>query len=165
MSTLDLLIERLQTARKWTCNLLADIEEARWFDPPAPGAGHVAWQVGHLAASQVVLVHVRCFDRVYTDHLSATLRDAFGRGSKPVADRSAYPPISDIRAIFDRIHREAIDLVSGMSAAELDSATTGDPHPMFSTKGQAIGMAAMHESFHAGQIALIRRLAGKPPLR
>ncbi|HKQ48856.1 MAG TPA: DinB family protein [Phycisphaerae bacterium] len=165
MSTLDLLIERLQTARKWTCNLLADFEEARWFDPPAPGVGHVAWQVGHLAASQVVLVHVRCFDRTYTDHLSAAFRDQFGRGSTPVANPAAYPAISDIRAAFDRIHQEAVELISGMSPDELDSPTTGEPHPMFNTRAEAIGMAAMHESFHAGQIALIRRLAGKAPLR
>lgn len=165
MHTLELLIDRLQVARNWTCNLLADIEEARWFDAPAPGAGHVAWQVGHLAASQVVLIHVRCFERTYTDHLSALFRDQFGRGSTPVANPAAYPPISDIRTAFDRIHRESIEMISGMNREELDSPTAGEPHPMFSTKAGAIGMAAMHETFHAGQIALIRRLAGKPPLR
>lgn len=165
MTTLDLLIDRLQAARRWTGNLLADIEEAHWFKPPAPGVGHVAWQVGHLAASQVVLVHVRCFDKAYTDHLSAGFRDTFGRGSKPVADPAAYPPISEIRATFDRIHRESIELISRMNPGELDSPTAGEPHPMFNTKASAIGMAALHESFHAGQIALIRRLAGKAPLR
>ena len=165
MTTLDLLIDRLHIARHWTANLLADIDEARWFDAPAPGAGHVAWQVGHLAASQVVLVHVRCFDRTYTDHLSAAFRDAFGRGSTPVANPAAYPPISDIRAAFERIHRESIELISGLNPAELDATVFGEAHPMFSTKGGAIGMAALHETFHAGQIALIRRLAGKAPLR
>ena len=165
MNTIDLLIDRLQTARKWTRDLLADIEDACWFDPPAPGVGHVAWQVGHLAASQVVLVHVRCFNRVYTEQVSASFRDTFGRGSKPVADRSAYPPLADIRATFDRIHRESIDLISGINPAELGESAFGEPHLMFKTKGEAIVMAAMHESFHAGQIALIRRLAGKAPLR
>ena len=165
MTTLDILIDRLQASRRWTGNLLADIEETRWFDPPAPGAGHVAWQVGHLAASQVVLVHTRCFDKVYTDHLSATFRDTFGRGSKPVADPKAYPPIAEIRAEFERIHRESIALIAAMDPRELDAPTSGDPHPMFTTKGTAIGMAALHETFHAGQIALIRRLAGKAPLR
>lgn len=165
MTTLEILVDRLQTARRWTLNLLSDIEESRWFDAPGPGLGHVAWQVGHLAASQVVLVHTRCFDKNYTDHLSASFRDTFGRGSKPVADRAAYPPLADIRANFDRIHRESIDLITGMNPAELDRPTAGEPHPMFANKAGAIGMASMHESFHAGQIALIRRLAGKAPLR
>ncbi len=165
MNTLDVLIDRLQAARRWTCDLLADVEESRWFDAPAPGLGHVAWQIGHLAASQVALIHTRCFNKTYTDHLSASFRDTFGRGSKPVADRSAYPPIPDIRATFDRIHRESIDLISGMNPAELDAPVAGEPHPMFVSKAGAIGMAALHETFHAGQIALIRRLAGKAPLR
>ncbi len=165
MTTLDILIDRLQRARRWTIDLIDNFEESKWFDAPAPGVGHVAWQLGHLAASQVVLVHTRCFNLNYTDHLSASFRDTFGRGSKPVADRAAYPPLADIRGTFDRIHNETIELIKKINPAELDTPAYGDPHPMFTHKAGAIGMTAMHECFHAGQIALIRRLAGKDPLR
>lgn len=165
MDRIHLLVDRLEVARQWTKNLLADVEESLWFKAPAPGIGHVAWQVGHIAASQIALIHVRCFGCEYTRHAPESFRQAFGKGSSPVADPAAYPPIPEIRAAFDRLHRESIDMIKGLSDAELDAKTAGDPHPMFTTKAGAIGTAALHESFHGGQIALIRRLAGKPPLR
>ena len=40
-----------------------------------------------------------------------------------------------------------------------------NPHPLFSTRFGALVFCPEHECLHAGQIALIRRLLGKPPLR
>lgn len=165
MTRLELLIDRLQIARNWTRNLLADIEESRWFEMPAPGVGHVAWQVGHLAASQIVLVHVRCFEMAYTDVAPDAIRTTFARGSTPVADRSKYPPIREIRSFFDNVHNDVIRRVSNMPDTELDRQAGADPHPMFKDKAGAIAMTALHETFHAGQIAMIRRIFGKAPLR
>lgn len=165
MTRLELLIDRLQTARKWTKSLLADIEEDRWFEMPATGVGHVAWQVGHLAASQIVLIHVRCFDMAYTDVAPDVIRTSFGRGSTPVASPAAYPPLAEIRSLFDRIHEDAIGRIGGMTDHELDERAGQEPHPLFSDKAGAIGTAALHETFHAGQLAMIRRIFGKAPLR
>lgn len=165
MNVIELLVNRLETARGWTCSLLEDIEASEWFHAPAPGLQHVAWQIGHLASSQVTLIHGRCFDKTPSDHIPARFRELFGKGSRPVADPSAYPAPTDIRRVFDRIHSEALELVKSISVDELERPASGDPHPMFITKGQCIAMVAMHESFHAGQIALTRRILGKPPLR
>lgn len=165
MKITDLLVDRLQTGRMWTNSLLADIEESRWFEMPHPGVGHVAWQVGHLAASQIVLIHVRCFGMAYTDVAPDSIRTTFARGSTPVADKSKYPSIAEIRALFDRVQNDVIHRVSGMSESELDEQAGAEPHPMLKYKAGAIAMAAMHETFHAGQIAMIRRIFGKAPLR
>lgn len=163
MDAIVLLKDRLTLARKWTNDLIADIDESQWFFQPGPGLGHVAWQLGHLAASQIVLVHMRCFGRKFEDCAPADYMGTFARGSTPVADPSKYPSIKMIREFFNRTQAEVLDKVSGLSAADLDQAT--EPHPMFTNRGGAIGMAAMHETFHAGQIAMIRRLMGKTFLR
>lgn len=165
MKKLKLLVDRLQTARSWTNSLLEDIEESTWFNMPGPGMGHTAWQVGHLAASQAGLIHSRCFGRDIDACLPANYREIFGRGSKPVGDSAVYPSVGDIRATFIRLHDESIRLITNMKKSELPESVHGDPHPMFATKEGAIGMAIMHETFHAGQLAMIRRLAGKAPLR
>ncbi len=165
MEMIEFLCDRLTVARSWTTSLLEDIDESTWFDMPAPGINHVAWQVGHLAASQVALIHVRCFAKDYDRCAPAGFREKFGKGSSPLADPSAYPSVADIRAAFDRIQTEAIDLIAAMSESDLNSPAGAEPHPLFSTKQGAIATTALHETFHAGQIALLRRLAGKPPLR
>jgi len=53
---------------------------------------------------------------------------------------------------------------SGRSDAELD-VPVEQPHPVFTTKLEAVEYAPQHELIHAGQIALLRRLMGKAPLR
>ena len=165
MNRVELLADRLDAARKWTNNLLADVEAPLWFKCPAAGVGHVAWQVGHLAASQVALVPVRCLGLEPTKYVSDAFRATFGKGSTPVEVHSKYPPLAEIRDTFDRIHSQTLELIRGMAETDLDAPAVGEPHPYFTTKAGAIGIAAMHETFHAGQIALIRRLAGKAPLR
>jgi len=165
MDPIPLLVERLTLARKWTNDLLADVEESRWFQPPAPGLGHVAWQVGHLAASQVILLQMRCFGKQFADCAPAEYQKTFARGSTPVADPRAYPTIPVIREFFERTQNQSIEMIRVMPPSELDKPAGADPHPMFANKGGAIGMAVMHETFHAGQIALIRRLFGKSFLR
>ncbi len=165
MTKLELLIDRLAAARRWTSSLLADIPEANWFDMPAPSTTHVAWQVGHLAVSQAALIHGRCFGRGIPDCVPAGFPQAFGRGSTPVPDAARQPTIAEIRATFERLHAEAMDLIAGLSESDLAQPAGTEPHPMFTTKEGAIAMAFMHETFHAGQIALLRRLAGQPALR
>ncbi|HUN82092.1 MAG TPA: DinB family protein [Phycisphaerae bacterium] len=163
MDTKQLLIERLETARRWTNGLLEDIETGTWFDAPGQGLGHCAWQIGHLAASQIVLLHMRCFGRQFADCAPAEYQGLFARGSTPVADAKAYPPLATIRDFFDHTQKDCLEMIRSMPESELDKPT--EPHPMFSTKAGAISMLNMHECFHAGQIALIRRLRGKAPLR
>ncbi len=165
MQVIDLLINRLESSRGWTCGLLEDIEASDWFFQPAPGVQHVAWQVGHLASSQVTLVHARCFGKTPTDHIPARFKVLFGKGSSPDDDPSLYPAPTEIRRVFDAVHSEVLELVRSISPDELDRPTAGDPHPMFTNKGQCIAMVSLHESFHAGQIALTRRILGKAPLR
>ena len=165
METKDLLIERLEVSRRWTNGLLEDIDDKAWFDPPGPNLGHAAWQMGHLAASQVVLLHMRCFGKQFGDCAPADYQKLFARGSTPVADPKVYPPLPTIRTFFDRMQKECLEMIRTIPVSELDKDTFGDPHPMFTTKAGAISMLAMHECFHAGQIALIRRLRGKAPLR
>ena len=163
MDAITLLKDRLTLARKWTNDLIKDIDESLWFTPPGVNLGHVAWQLGHVAASQIVLVHMRCFGKQFADCAPADYMATFARGSTPVPDPSKYPPIPVIRKFFDQTQADVFDMVSTLSPADLDQPT--EPHPMFTNRGGAIGMVAMHETFHAGQIALIRRLMGKQFLR
>ena len=165
MTKLELLIDRMEAARRWTSSLLEDIPDADWFTMPAPETTHVAWQVGHLAVSQAALIHGRCFGKAIPDCVPEGFAAAFGRGSAPVADAAKYPAVTEIRVAFDQLHTESTRLVGGLSDADLIQPAGTEPHPMFATKEEAIAMAFMHETMHAGQIALLRRLAGKAALR
>ena len=94
-------------------------------------------------------------------------RPPFGRSSVAVPRRSATPrPIRRWRK-FVTCWRPCIDRCS-RSFQTLDDALldqpTSRPHPRFSTKGGSLAWCAEHEMIHAGQIGLLRRLHGQPPL-
>lgn len=165
MTRIEFLIDRLNAARQWTRDLLHDLGEEEWFHMPVAGVGHAVWQVGHVASSQIVLVHMRCLGLSYTDFAPESFREAFGRGSQPSNDRSVYPRVADLMETFERIHSDAIRRVRELTEADLARPAVGDPHPLFKTREGAVATAALHEVFHAGQIAVIRRALGRSPLR
>ena len=73
-----------------------------------------------------------------------------------------------VRSAMKTTHAATTEAIRGMSDALLAEpafAADGSPHPLYRDKCGAIAHCARHEAFHAGQIATIRRLLGKPFLR
>ncbi len=166
MSRLDLIIEQLCTARLHTESLLDGITSEDWFRQPTEGVTHVAWQVGHLAyAEHLLLMERRRGLRPGDEELiSPRFRSLFQRGSSPGLDSSEYPSPEAIRQVFDKVHRNAIEELRGLPDEHLD-VPTEPAHPRFKTKFEAIRFCPLHEMLHAGQIGLLRRLLGMKPIR
>jgi hypothetical protein len=163
---LKFAIDRIRFAREYTASLLADIDEQQWFTPVGDGLTHVAWQVGHLAAAQYSL----CLRRTRGPHpdddqlIPADFRKCFGRGSTPAADAARYPTPGEIRELAARVHAQSLAELPALAEEQLD-VPIENPHPLFNTRFGALVFCPEHELIHAGQIALIRRLIGKAPLR
>ena len=167
MTDRDGLLNDIRKARFYINDLLGHVDDGDWFRQPSEGVTHIAWQVGHLAVAQYGLALNRLRGERPEDEelIPASFRQQFGKGSVPVPDPAAYPPIEEIRAVFDRVHQQVLDEVGRVSEASLDEPTEGPPHPAFDTKRGALAWCVMHEFIHAGQIALLRRLFGSAPLR
>lgn len=163
---LESALERIKFARQYTTRFLDDLSPDDWFWTPAELTTHIAWQVGHLAVAQYNLCMRRIRDRSDDDNefMSDRFIELFQFGSTPSADRSHYPSIEEIRRVFDAVHEQAIQELSQCTDADLD-VPVDKPHPVFKTKLAAVEYCEPHEMVHAGQIALLRRLMGKPPIR
>jgi uncharacterized damage-inducible protein DinB len=66
--------------------------------------------------------------------------------------------------VFDRVHEQVLREVRGLDEGELDQPVP-HPHPFAPTKLRALLWCAHHEMLHAGQIGLLRRQLGHPPLQ
>ena len=166
MSKRDLVLGEIQKVRRYTADLIDNVQDAEWFRQPADGVTHVAWQVGHLAVCQYAL----CLRRIRGEHetdaelLPADYFSLFGKGSEPSPEADIYPSPAEIRTVFDPVFRATESELAELSESGLDEETT-PAHPMFTTKLGALQWAAQHEMLHAGQIGLIRRQLGSTPLR
>jgi hypothetical protein len=162
----DAAIGQMEFARSYTLNLLADIQEDEWYIMPSGAPSHLAWQVGHLAVAQYGLMLFRQRGRAEgdLDLMPGWLRKQFGRGSKPAPKEELKITISELLDAFHRINKQAMQEVIDFSA-ELLSEPTEMPYAVHPIKLGALLFCPLHESIHAGQIGLIRRLLGKDPVR
>lgn len=168
MTTGELLARQFADTRDWTKMLIADLEGDEWTFQPGPGLHHVLWLCGHLVTAQDTLIFNRCLGR--TDVLEAEFRAHFPLGGPVASAREHdYPSPEDVLAQMDVMNARTMQAIRGMSDALLaEPAYAKDGksrHPHYEDKLGAVSHLIRHEAFHAGQIALLRRLMGKPALR
>jgi hypothetical protein len=165
MSRLNLAIEQIVFVRNYTNRLLDQTKEADWFSTPPGGVSHIAWQVGHLAMAEyrLALERIRGPRPEDGNLISDEFLKTFGRQSVPEADAGKYPSAADIRAVFDRVHHQALEELRTLDESELDKPVL-KPHQLAKTKLWSLLWCAQHEAIHAGQIGLLRRQLGYAPL-
>jgi hypothetical protein len=163
---IELVLKQLQFARDYTHSLLADIDETDWFRVPAGCATHVAWQVGHLAMAQYGLCLFRLRGRAEVDAelMSSSFRRKFMKGTTPEPDPASNPPLTEIRAVFDRVFQQALGELPTFTDTQLDE-TVDMPYVAYATKYGGLLFCSHHEMLHAGQLGMLRRALGKSPVR
>lgn len=163
MTRLEMAVGQIIAAREYAQSYIEAILPEEWFRQPSEGVTHLAWQVGHLAVAEYSLALRRIRGEHPDDEkfISGEFRELFGRGSTPVADPHLYPEPTEIRLTLEAVHVKFLELTATMTDAQLDEPT--EPHRFFNTKLGALLWCARHETYHVGQIALVRRLLGYAP--
>ncbi len=159
-------VSAMEMARGLTVSSVADLTEDEMMFQPAAGLNHPLWLLGHIATSENGLILSLCRGEGL---LPPDWMGLFGIGSKPVADPTAYPSRAEALSWLERTHAAAIDYVRSLAPEDLDRRPVGiDRFPRsaqerFHSVARGITGHITHESSHTGQIAMLRRLMGKPP--
>ena len=164
MSPISVAIAQINAARQYTLGLLADLPADAWFYMPTPAVTHIAWQVGHISIAQYRLGVAFHREPKPEDAawLPANYRELFGRESIPQADQGLYPTPAELLANLETINRHVMAEVAALTDADLARPVI-QPHRFLKTSEEALFWCSRHESVHAGQIALLRRLHGLSP--
>lgn len=165
MSRVNLVIEQIVFARNYTRRLLDNTKREDWFREPAEGVTHIAWQIGHLAMAQyrMALDRIRGSRSTDAELISEGFLKVFGKESVPDPRLSNELGAAEIVDVFDRVHEQLLQELPVLTDSELDEPVL-KPHSLIKTKLWALLWCAQHEGVHAGQIALLRRLLGYPPI-
>jgi len=158
---------QMEFCRQYSLSLVADIEPELWYTAPAGVPSTIGWQVGHLAFSQygLMLYRQRGRESDDIDLIPGWFRKQYGRGTsgKPEDLSNPLPP-EQLLSILGRVHETALRTVRNLPIEVLGE-PTDMPYAVYPRKIGALMFCPVHESLHAGQIGLIRRLLGKNPLR
>jgi uncharacterized damage-inducible protein DinB len=138
---------------------VADLSAQEFHHRPSPNANCAAWTVGHLAMT----------DRRSLSRLGAPLPELPAGFDKRFSRDEGCPQAQDfgdvtqIVAVFDEHRNRLIAAVKAATPAQLEQRLE-KPIAMATTVGEALEFVAVHTAMHAGQIVMIRRSLGRPPL-
>ena len=139
-------------------NCLDGMGEASARARPVADANSAAFIAAHVADTRFAIA--AWLGAALPNPLAPALAEARG-----IDDVRELPPLSEVRAAWDAAS-EAIDArLAALTAAELDA-----PAPQrFPAGGPtllgALAFLAQHDSYHVGQLALLRKAAGLPAMR
>jgi uncharacterized damage-inducible protein DinB len=165
MKPSEIALRQLESARAYTWTLLEDLDDDQWFEQPGEMVSHIAWQVGHITMSQYALTLLRIRGKEPEDQEFIT--NAFFKFFKKTStaqSRELTPSVDEIKQAFQAVYDRALLEVPGYSD-ELLAESLPDPTFATPTKLGSILFASHHEMLHTGQIGVLRRLMGKPPVR
>lgn len=118
---------------------------------PDPGGNCINWVLGHIVASRNRVLALVGDGPLWSEERASRFR----RGSAPVTDPSNAEPLEAMVADLDRSQERIMAGLARMSDDDL--ARPGDG----GTVAEQLAQLQFHEAYHAGQIGLLRRIAGK----
>lgn len=139
---------------------LADFSDAELMERPGPGCNHIAWQLGHLIASEVQLL------QAIVPHAQVDLPEGFA--AKHSKDQAGNDNAADFYSkqeyldLFEKVHTVTRAEIAKMSDADFDQPGPEPFRAMFPTVGDVVILIAVHGLMHAGQIVPVRRRLDKP---
>jgi uncharacterized damage-inducible protein DinB len=78
-------------------------------------------------------------------------------------EAQTFGDVSRLLPIFDQ-HRDRLIAAAKSASAQQLEKPTERVTPMFQNVGEAINFMAIHTAMHTGQISMIRRTLGRPPV-
>ena len=157
---LDTIVYNLEKSQALFHRYLDDLKPAEFEHQPCPGANCAAWVVGHLA-----LVDRRRLTALGAElpPLPVGFEERFAATRAAAGTQGGYGDPKELVALFDRHRDKLIAAVRTADPAKL-AAAVPTPHPMFADAGEATAFMGLHTAMHLGQITVIRRMLGYPPV-
>ena len=153
--------DAIQTALTGTQDVLnrylADLSDADLLVRPAPGANHIAWQLGHLVASEHW--QLTKVPGAKPPDLPAGFAEAHGKDRTKADGPQGFRTKEEYLALARKMREASLATLEKVPDAALDQPSGIKYAP---TVGAVFLMIGNHPLMHAGQFAVVRRKLGKP---
>ena len=141
---------------------LADFSDADLLVRPCPGANHAAWQIGHLANSEVFVL--KQFHPASTFALPAGFEEKFTPKTSSIDDPAFFPKKQQLLDTLASARSALVAWAKTLTPADLEKPTPEKLKQWEPTVGALLAALPGHVAMHVGQCQVIRRKLGKPIL-
>ncbi len=161
MTGKDVIKNTIGTCHELLTTYLSDLDDAELMIRPVPGANHIAWQLGHLIASEhQMLTGVGC--------AMPTLPDGFAESYTPETSKSddsaKFLKKDKYLTLMEQQRAATLAALDALPEADLDKPAPESMREYAPTVGVAFNIIGIHEAMHAPQFIVVRRKLGKPVL-
>jgi hypothetical protein len=160
MNTQQAICATLNTSSMVLSRYLDDLSDADLMTRPGPSCNHLAWQLGHLIASQIQLLEsvapASCLE------LPAGFAEKHSKATTSDDKPTNFCTKQEYLDLFEKVHAATVAAIDNLSDADLDQPAPENFRSMFPTVGHIVILIATHGLMHAGQFVPVRRALGKP---
>ena len=145
LATNDALVERS----------FQDVPDADLWKRPTTHSNPMLWIFGHMVNTRAGLL------RLLGGEADLGWGDVFNRGAE-LTDASGYPARERITAVSHEVNAKLYGALAALSDADLAKPATRPFTPAVKTLGDQISFLTMHDTYHVGQLAYVRKALGLP---
>lgn len=130
------------------------------LNQPQPAGNCLNWVLGHIIGARNNMLKILGERPLWEDGVAGP----YQRHGEPLTDASKALPwdrlVADYKASQEIVLRALQQMPPERLAEKAPFSPTSNPNE---TIGSLLWTFAFHEAYHAGQIGVLRRIAGKPP--
>ncbi len=161
MNAKDVLRQNVEFGDMVTRSYVEDLTDADLMVRSAPGANHIAWQLGHMIVGTQHMLGM-------LGHAGPALPEGFAAAYTAEAatsdDAAKFTTKAEYLALLEQSKVAALAAIDATPDSALDQPAPEAMREYAPTVGAALGAVGLHGLMHAGQFVPIRRKLGKPPL-
>jgi len=131
---------------------IQEVPPDRWFVSPGNDSNHLMWIAGH------VVVHRAKVVRLLGQEWSAPWEGLFARGTKSAVP-GQYPEVSEIVRSWDELSGKLASSLAG-APEEMLAQPVSNGITLDGKISGKIAFLSLHESYHVGQMAYLRKWLG-----
>ena len=161
MNAKEAIRHTLQMSHDVLTTYLSDLSDAEIMIRPVPDANHIAWQMGHLVASEHEMLTGAGFPAPpLPDGFAAahTKETSSGDHTRGFLKKAQYLEAMEAQ------RRATLAALDAADEADLAKAAPEAMRPYAPTIGAVFNTIGLHELMHAGQFVGVRRKLKKPVL-
>lgn len=161
IDAVSLVRRTLDRTRRVTLDCVADFDDLEARRGAEWGVNPASWILGHLAYAQLRLgLHFAFGVQVDVGTLAP-----FARGAAPI-DPQRLPTLDSLREELHHALSRVKAILDLLNPADLERPNSHvlPPFPELRTRADVLVQCALHESQHAGQLMMLRKLLHKVPI-
>jgi hypothetical protein len=133
--------------------IVQGIPPEQWLKQPTADCNHLLWVTGHMTVVRAAALNI------LGAPWSVPWQGMFRRGEKRV-DNNQYPPLAEVQNAWKEVAQLLLTALPEASSELLNKPVEKGRPSIDGTVGGTIGFLCLHESYHLGQMGLIRKWLG-----